>query len=87
MNISAFYATVNEAITIVPRGNNREVLLRGADKQARTTCNDLPDKMYIINTVAPEKSKKLKDDEKYFSLKEHMDYLVSKQEDVGKWSL
>ena len=84
----AFYATTNEAITIVPEGsNNRSVHLRGTDKQARTTCQELPDKMYLENIANPDKSKRLKDGEVYFSLQEHINHLVAKQGNVKKWSL
>jgi hypothetical protein len=83
----AFYSTTNESITLVPNGSNREVLLRGTDKQARTTCKELPDKMWVKNIVDESKSKRLKEGEKYFSLQEHIDYLTSKQDDVEKWSL
>lgn len=87
MNIKGFYATTNESITIVPEGNNRSVHLRGTDKQARTTRKELPDKMWVANTANPEKSKRLKEGETYFSLKDHLDYLIEKQTDVKKWSL
>lgn len=82
-----FYATTNESITIVPEGNNRSVHLRGTDKQARTTRKELPDKMWVANIANPEKSKRLKEGETYFSLKDHLDYLIEKQTDVKKWSL
>lgn len=83
-----FYATTNEAITIVPEsGNNRSVYMRGTDKQARTTMQDLPDKMWVENITNPDKSKRLKEGEVYFSLKEHMDALIEKQTKVKKWSL
>lgn len=83
----AFYATTNEAITLVPKGENREVFLRGTDKQARTTASELPDRMWVRNIVDESKSKRLKEGEEYFSLKNHMDYLVEKQGSVKKWSL
>jgi hypothetical protein len=83
----AFYATTNEAVTIVVDGNNRAVHLRGTDKQARTTAADLSDKMWVENIVDPSKSKRLKEGEKYFSLQDHIDYLVSMQSNVKKWSL
>jgi hypothetical protein len=83
----AFYATTNEAITIVTDGNNRAVYMRGTDKQARTTASDLPDKMWVENMVDPSKSKRLKEGEVYFSLQDHINYLVSKQGDVKRWSL
>ena len=87
MNITAFYATTNEAITIVTEGNNRAVYIRGTDKQARTTLADLPDKMWVNNIVDESKSKRLKDGEEYFSLQSHIDHLVNSQGDIKKWSL
>ena len=83
----AFYATTNEAITIVPEGSNRAVYMRSTDKQARTTANELPDKMWVKNIVDESKSKRLKEGEIYFSLQEHVNFLVEKQGDVKKWSL
>lgn len=83
----AFYSTTNESVTIVPKGNNREVYIRGTDKQARTTLKELPDKMHVENIVDPSKSKTLKEGEKYFNLKEHLELLVSKQKNVKRWSL
>lgn len=83
----AFYATTNESITLKPKGDNREVLLRGTDKQARTTCKDLPDSMWLRNINNDSKSKRLKEGEEYFTLQNHIDYLMSKQSSVKKWSL
>lgn len=82
-----FYSTTNEAITLIPEGSNRAVHTRGTPKQARTANTTIPDKIWVANTVHPDKSKKLKDDEYYFSLKEHIDMLLSTQTDVKKWSL
>ena len=83
----AFYATTNESITLRVKGDNREVLLRGPDKQARTTCKDLPDAMWLKNINNEEKSKRLKEGEVYFTLQNHIDHLMSKQQNVKKWSL
>jgi hypothetical protein len=83
----AFYATSNEAITIVPEGSYRAVYLRGTDKQARTTCKDVATKMWLKDISPEGKDKKLKEGEQYFSLKEHMDMLEAKQTDVKKWSI
>lgn len=83
----AFYSTVNEAITIIPDGANRSVYTRGPSKQARTFLTDIPDKMPVENTVHPEKSKKLKPDESYFSLKAHIDKLLETQEAVEDFRL
>jgi len=81
-----FYSTTNESITIVPVGENRQVYTRGTSKQARTSLIGIPDKMWIANTVNPDKSKKLKEDETFFSLRSHLDLLMSSQADVKKWS-
>ena len=54
---------------------------------ARTAHADLPDKMYVENTVDPEKSKKLKEGETYFSLRSHLDLLLSTQENVKEFVL
>lgn len=81
-----FYATCNEAITLVPEGSYRAVYLRGRDKQARTMCKKLPAKMWLKDTVS-DKQKKLKEGEEFFSLKEHIDLLKSEQIQVGEWSI
>lgn len=81
-----FYATTNESVTVVPEGKHRAIYTRGVDKQARTMCNSLPDKLWIADSVDPSKSKKLKDGEHYFSLKEHVDMLLAKQTSNAKWS-
>lgn len=83
----AFYATANEAVTIVQEGSYRAVYLRGTDKQARTACKDLPTKMWLMDIGPEEKHKKLKEGESYFSLAEHIEFLKSKQTNVKKWSL
>jgi hypothetical protein len=82
-----FYSTTNEAVTVIAEGNNRSVFLRGVKKQARTSSKTLPDKMPVANSVDPSKSKKLKEGESYFSLKEHMDHLIAGQTKSAKWSL
>lgn len=83
-----FYATTNEALTIMPESNNnRSILIRGTDKQARTTLQDLPDKMWVENITNPDKSKRLKEGEVYFSLQEHINHLIESQTKVKKWSL
>ena len=82
-----FYAATNEAITIVPEGNFRAIYTRGVDKQARSSNNSLPDKIWVANTVNPNKSKKLKEGESYFNLREHIDMLLEQQTSQEKWSL
>lgn len=83
----AFYATVNEAVTVVPQGTNRYVYTRNDDKQARTTLKDIPDKVWIENNVHPEKSKKLQAGEEYFTLKGHLDKLLSTQVQVDDYRM
>ena len=82
-----FYSTTNESITIVTSGEHRKVITRGKAKQARTTLTGVPEVMWVANTLDPSKSKKLKEDEHYFTLKEYLDLLLSEQTDVEEWSL
>jgi hypothetical protein len=82
-----FYATTNESITITVEGNYRAVYTRGADKQARTSLVDIPDKMWVPNTIHPDKSRKLKEDEHFFSLREHMQLLLDKQSKSKQFQL
>ena len=83
----AFYSITNESITIELSGNQRRVYMRGADKLARTTLPELPDVMWIEDFVHPNKSKKLKEGESYYTLREHMDLLISVQSEVGTFAL
>jgi len=78
-----FYSTVNESITLVPEGSYIAVYTRGMNKQARTTITELPTKLYLENTVEPDKSKKLKDGEYYFTLGEHLANLLARQQNVA----
>ena len=82
-----FYSTTNEAITIVAEGQHRAIYTRGVDKQARTANTEIPDKIWVANSVNPDKSKKLKEGETYFSLKEHLDNLLAEQVDIQEWSI
>ena len=82
-----FYSTTNESITIVPEGANRAVYTRGTGKQARTSNKEVPDKLWVANSVHPNKSKKLKEGEYYFSLAEYIDTLKASQTTVAEWSL
>jgi hypothetical protein len=81
-----FYSTVNESVTLATELKHRIVYMREEAKQARTAIIDLPDKMYVANTVDPSKSKSLKEGEGYFSLKAHIDLLLSQQTDLAEWS-
>ena len=82
-----FFSTTNESVTLVLEGNYRAVWLRGQKKQARTTLTDIPDKMYVEDMINPDKSKKLKKGEEYFTLRGHMDKLLASQKQVDSWSL
>ena len=82
-----FYSTVNESVTIVPDGTHRIVHTRGDKKQARTFLTDLPSKMYVANIDDPDKSKKLKEGEEYFNLKDHIAKLLANQNDVEEWRI
>lgn len=82
-----FFSTVNESVTITLSGDHRVVNLNGTKKLARTALKDLPEKMYVANTKAPEKSKKLSDGEEYFTLKTHLDRLLGEQNQVKEWSI
>lgn len=82
-----FYSTTNESITIVTSGEHRKVITRGKDKQARTTLTDVPEFMWVENLVDPNKSKKLKEGEVYFTLKEYLEALLDDQHDTEEWSL
>ena len=84
-----FYSTTDESILLVEEGIHRVVYTRGTDKLARTLLppDVCPTKMYVENYVEPEKSKKLKDGEKYFNLKEHLDLIKSKDVEATEWEL
>lgn len=81
-----FYSTTNESVTLKTKGVNRIVYTRGTEKLARTFNKDLPDEMWVANTVYPDKSKKLKEGEKYFSLLDHINTLKAGQTSVKAWS-
>jgi len=83
----AFYSTVNEAVTIVSEGLHRAVYTRGLPKQARTLSTEVPDKYWVENIVHKDKSKKLKEGEEYFSLKNYTDHLIANTVKSAKWSL
>jgi hypothetical protein len=42
--------------------------------------------MWVPDMINPDKSKKLKDGESYFVLKDYLDLLLSDQNDVEEWS-
>ena len=83
----AFFSIVNESITLELSGGQRRVYLRGADKLARTTLRELPDTAWIEDFINPNKSRKLKEGEYYYSLREHMNILIQEQDNVGDFAL
>jgi hypothetical protein len=82
-----FYSTVNESVTVALEGENRFVYTNSVAKMARTTLKDLPTKMYVKNIVNPDKSKKLKEGEKYFSLKDHLEKLKASRVNIAEFQL
>lgn len=83
----AFYSIVNESITIEAVGSNRCVYTKDIDKLARTTLKDIPEKMWMENIINPDKTRKLKDDEEYFTLKGHLDKLEAAQANISDFRL
>ena len=82
-----YFSTVSESITIVPSGQNRVVYFNDLNKMARTTLPDMPEKMWLTNIINPAKSKKLAEDESYFSLKEHLDKLLAVSSKAAEFRL
>lgn len=80
-----FYSITNEAITLTMEAGHRIIYTRGRDKLARTFLEEVPTKMYVENYENPEKSKKLKDGEKYFTLADYVNALEASQKSVDKF--
>lgn len=76
-----FYGEVDHSILI----DNMKVIHRGVANQARTTITDMPTVQYVENFVDPTKSKKLKEDETYYNLQEHIDLINSTESQNGEW--
>jgi len=70
-----FFSIVDESITIAQEGSYLVAYTKGALKQARSKL-DIPAKMYIESLGDPIKSKKLKEDEVYYNLNEHLQMLI-----------
>ena len=81
-NKGGFYSEVDHSILI----HEMKVHHRSTKNQARTTLNDLPDFQYVANTVKPEKSRKLKDDEEYYDLQEHINKILAIAAENAEWS-
>jgi len=70
-----FFSIVDESVTIAQEGSYLVAYTKGMLKQARSKL-DIPAKMYIESTGDPIKSKKLKEDEVYYSLRSHLDMVI-----------
>jgi len=81
----AFFSTTNEAITITLEGSNRVIYTNDIKKIARTMLPDTPEKWYVENFKHPEKSKKLKDNESYFTLANYLELLRNAQTASEEW--
>ena len=78
-----FFSIVDESITIAQEGNYLVAYTKGALKQARSKL-DIPAKMYIESLGDPIKSKKLKEDESYYSLGEHLQMIIDTNSTLSK---
>jgi hypothetical protein len=70
-----FFSIVDESITLAQEGNYLVVYTKGSLKHARSKL-ELPPKMYIESIGEPIKSKKLKDDEVYYTLQDHLNMII-----------
>jgi hypothetical protein len=70
-----FFSIVDESITLAQEGNYIVAHTKGSLKQARSKL-DIPAKMYVESTGDPIKSKKLKEDEVYYTLNGHLQMVV-----------
>jgi len=70
-----FFSIVDESVTIAQEGNYLVAYTKGALKQARSKL-DIPAKMYIESLGDPIKVKKLKDDEVYYNLNDHLQMII-----------
>ncbi len=78
-----FFSTVDESVTLAQEGNYLVVYTKGSLKQARSKL-DIPAKMYIESIGDPIKSKKLKDDEVYYTLNDHLNMVIEANNKVTK---
>ena len=77
-----FYSEVDHAILV----DSMKITHRGVANQARTTINEFPDTQYVENCVNPLKSKKLKEDEYYYDLQKHIDFILKEEGNNDEWS-
>ncbi len=78
-----FFSIVDESVTIAQEGNYLVAYTKGALKQARSKL-DIPAKMYIESLGDPIKSKKLKADEVYYNLSDHLNMVIEANNKVTK---
>ncbi len=78
-----FFSIVDESVTIAQEGNYLVAYTKGALKQARSKL-DIPAKMYIESLGEPIKSKKLKADEVYYNLSDHLNMIIEANNKVTK---
>ncbi len=78
-----FFSTVDESVTLAQEGNYLVVYTKGSLKQARSKL-DIPAKMYIESIGDPIKSKKLKDDEVYYTLNDHLNMVIEANNKITK---
>ena len=79
---------MDHSIFVDTEGSHIVVIHRGAEYQARTLVDSLPDKQYVENFIKPEKSKKLADGESYYSLQAHIDLInLAGNEIADEWEL
>ncbi len=83
-----FYSEVDHAILVEMEGEHFTVVHSGTEKQARTLLPGVPDKQYVENFKKPEKSKKLKDGESYYSLQAHIDMINETGNEIAdEWQI
>lgn len=76
-----FFSIVDESVTIAQEGNYLVVHTKGALKQARSRL-DIPAKMYIESLGDPIKSKKLKEGEEYYTLRNHLEAIIEANSNI-----
>ena len=76
-----FFSIVDESVTVAQEGNYLVVYTKGALKQARSRL-DIPSKMYIESLGDPVKSRKLKEGEEYYTLKNHLDAVIESNGEI-----
>ena len=76
-----FYGIVDESVTLAQEGKYLVAYTKGSLKQARSKL-DIPAKMYIESIGEPIQSKKLKEDEVYYTLNDHLHMIIDRNSKV-----